>query len=61
MCICLESNETSLLSKPPVHRNLELERLIMRNQDEPSVLYNSMKLTDADMEIVAYYLLKDNT
>ncbi|CAF3972958.1 unnamed protein product [Adineta steineri] len=56
-----ESNETSLLSKPPVHRNLELERLIMRNQDEPSVLYNSMKLTDADMEIVAYYLLKDNT
>ncbi|CAF1099752.1 unnamed protein product [Adineta steineri] len=56
-----ESNETSLLSKPPAHTNRELERRIMTDQDEPSLLYNSMKLTDADMEIVAYYLLKDNT
>ncbi|CAF1535945.1 unnamed protein product, partial [Adineta steineri] len=57
------------LSKPPTHRNQKLEQLIDQFRDETSVVFIGVemmflidgKLTDDDMDIMAYYLLRDNT
>ena len=46
---------------PPKYRNQKLEKMINDNKNESSVYLNSEKLTDQDMEIVAYYLLRKNT
>jgi len=50
-----------LESKPTIYRNPELERKINDNKNEPSFSLSWESLTDDDMEIVAYYLLRNNT
>ncbi|CAF3878162.1 unnamed protein product [Adineta steineri] len=55
-----ESKKTSLLSEPPTYQNPELQRMINVGKIQPLIWFDKRKLTDADMEIVAYYLLQDN-
>ncbi|CAF1270042.1 unnamed protein product [Adineta steineri] len=54
------TKKTSLLSKPPTYKNPTLEQMISENQNTSSVSFDDMYLTDADIELVAYYLLRDN-
>ncbi|CAF1287932.1 unnamed protein product [Adineta steineri] len=53
-------NKTSLLSEPPTYQNPELQQMINDGKIQPLIWFDKRKLTDADMEIVAYYLLQDN-
>ncbi|CAF3580343.1 unnamed protein product [Adineta steineri] len=53
-------NKTSLLSEPPIYQNPELQQMINDGKIQPLIWFDKRKLTDADMEIVAYYLLQDN-
>ncbi|CAF1337511.1 unnamed protein product [Adineta steineri] len=55
-----ESKKTSLLSESPTYKNPELQRMINVGKIQPLIWFDKRKLTDADMEIVAYYLLQDN-
>jgi cytochrome c553 len=50
----------SLLASPPKHTNAKLEEIINKNKNESKINLNSKQLTDDDMAIVAYYLLKNN-
>jgi len=60
--ICLESKPTAtVLSKPPTYRNKRLEQMIDENKNESYVDFSDKDLTNDDMEIVAYYLLRNNT
>ncbi|CAF1086986.1 unnamed protein product [Rotaria sordida] len=47
-------------SSPPQYHNHELERIIADNKDSSELRLLSKKLTDEDMEIVAYYALRNN-
>lgn len=46
---------------PPKYRNEELEKLINDKKNESRVWLELKQLTDQDMKIVAYYLLRKNT
>ncbi len=56
------STSKSILSapSPPQYRNAELEQLIKKNKNSSSLSLRSMGLSDEDMEIVAYYALRNN-
>jgi hypothetical protein len=57
----LETKPTiNLLSSPPKHKNPELEQKINKNKDKSELNWCEEDLTDADMEIVGYYLLQNN-
>lgn len=43
------------------YNNLELENIIDNNKTNSNLYLSYKKLTDADMEIVASYALKNNT
>ncbi|CAF1206900.1 unnamed protein product [Rotaria sordida] len=47
-------------SSPPQYHNHELERIIADNKDSSRLDLLSKELTDEDMEIVAYYALRNN-
>jgi hypothetical protein len=51
---------TSLLSSPPIYKNPKLEQKINKHKDKSDLFFYGEKLTDADMEIVGYYLLRNN-
>ncbi|CAF3294186.1 unnamed protein product [Rotaria sp. Silwood2] len=57
--LSLETTSTSS-SSPPQYRNNELERMITDNKDSSELNLQSKGLTDQDMEIVAYYALRNN-
>ncbi len=44
----------------PKHQNATLEKLIAERKDETELSLSWKKLTDEDMEIVAYYALQEN-
>ncbi|CAF3717566.1 unnamed protein product [Adineta steineri] len=52
---------TSNNQESPPYQNPELEQMISKIKNESSITFDDKKLTGDDMEIVAYYLLKDNT
>ncbi|CAF1540590.1 unnamed protein product [Adineta steineri] len=52
---------TTVLSKPPTHRNQELEQMIDQNKEKAYLRFYGKNLTDDDMDIMAYYLLRNNT
>lgn len=58
--IRLEPISTTTKLQPPTYRNQTLEKIIKEQRDGSSVDLSSEELTADDMEIVAYYLLKDN-
>jgi hypothetical protein len=49
-----------LLSSPPKYKNPKLEQEIKENEEQSNVYLGNDDLTDADMEIVGYYLLRNN-
>ncbi len=50
----------SLLSSPPKHQNPELENIVKENQGKSKLYLTGKKLSDDDMEIVAYYLAQNH-
>jgi hypothetical protein len=60
-CIVLESNETISFQSPPKYTNKKLQQKINEKKNDSQVWLSAMKLTCEDMEIVGYYLLKNNT
>jgi hypothetical protein len=46
---------------PPKHRNKELQQIIKEKRNEKQINLIYKDLTCGDMEIVGYYLLRDNT
>jgi hypothetical protein len=46
--------------KPPKYRNPKLEKKIDENKHESSVDLSRASLTDDDIDLVAYYLLRNN-
>jgi hypothetical protein len=58
--ISLESKTTNLLSSPPKYKNQQLEQEIKENENESVLDLRELDLTDDDMEIVDYYLLRNN-
>jgi len=45
---------------PPKYRNPTLEQKIAEHGNQEKLSLSSMQLTDADMEIVAYYAIRTN-
>jgi hypothetical protein len=45
---------------PPKYRNPTLEQKIAEQGNQEELKLRSMELTDADMEIVAYYAIRTN-
>jgi hypothetical protein len=58
--IILESNKTTLLSSPSTYTNKKLQQIIDENKSKSNVSLKG-NLTNEDMEIVANYLLRNNT
>jgi hypothetical protein len=58
--IFLESKTTSLLSSPPKYKNQQLEQMIKENENKSKLDLEKRNLTDDDMEIVGYYVLRNN-
>jgi hypothetical protein len=48
------------LALPPKHKNAKLEQIIKENKNESITDLSWKGLTDDDIAIVAYYLLKNN-
>lgn len=48
------------VESPPKYRNTELEKRIAEKKDNSCLDLESLRLTDQDMEIVAYYALRSN-
>ncbi len=57
------STSKSILSapSPPQYRNAELEERINRNKTSSWLSLHCMELSNQDMEIVAYYALRNNS
>ena len=51
---------TTTLSSPPTYKNPELEQIINENKNEDSLGLGGKDLTGEDIEIVCYYLLRNN-
>ena len=45
----------------PKYKNAELEKRIPKNNNKSGLSLSWEKLTDQDMEIVAYYAIQENT
>jgi hypothetical protein len=60
MSISLESKTTSLSSSPPKYKNQKLEQKIKENENKSVLDLKKLDLTDNDMEIVGYYILRNN-
>ena len=58
--IFLASKTTVPPPSPPKYRNPTLEQTIAKNENQEKLQLNFMELSDADMEIVAYYALQRN-
>ena len=58
--MCLGAKTASLLSKPPSYKNPPLQQIIDEGKTESCLDLSGKKLTDADMELVSYYLLQNN-
>ncbi|CAF4839605.1 unnamed protein product, partial [Rotaria sp. Silwood1] len=56
-----ESKTTTLLSSPPTYKNQKLRQMIHENNDNSVLYLSNEQLTDNDMEIISYYLLRNNT
>jgi hypothetical protein len=56
----LVSKPATSTPSPPKFRNATLEQKIAEHENKEVLDLNSMKLTDADMEIVAYYAIQRN-
>jgi hypothetical protein len=61
MFVTLEANKTTTLSSPPTYINTKLQEIINQKKSDSSVRLRGQNLTCADMEIVGYYLLLNNT
>ena len=61
MFIILESNKPIPFSSPPIYTNTKLQQIINEKKSDSRVDLKNQKLTCADMEIVGYYLLLNNT
>ena len=61
MFIILESNKPIPFSSPPTYTNTKLQQIINQKKSDSEVDSRDEKLTCADMEIVGYYLLFNNT
>jgi hypothetical protein len=59
--ILSETNLTFPTSSPPTYRNSDLEKIIADNKEAKTLHLDSECLTDQDMEIVAYYVLRNTT
>ncbi len=59
--IILELNKTISLPIPSTYTNTKLQQIIDEQRSEPIVWLNDKNLIDADMVIVVYYLLRNNT
>lgn len=60
MSICLELQTTTVLSKPPTYKNRKLQYRISENKNKSSFIFGGERLIASDMEIVVYYLLRNN-
>jgi hypothetical protein len=56
----LASKPIAPVTPPPEYRNIELEEIIAENKGGSSLNLNRMRLSDQDMQIVAYYALRNN-
>ncbi len=56
--ILLETSLELLAPSPPHYRNYNLEQIITNHKDGVELDLCYKRLTDQDMEIVAYYLLR---
>lgn len=59
--IISEVKKTNLSLSPPTYTNARLQRIINEKKDDVHVDLSYKKLTNEDMEIVSYYLLRNNT
>ncbi|CAF1315392.1 unnamed protein product [Rotaria sordida] len=56
-----ETAQPALIEVPsPQYRNARLEKKIAENKEKKELSLRWMHLTDADMEIVAYYVIRKN-
>ena len=53
-------NDLFIEPEPPKFRNPKLEKLIENNKNGKILSLKGMKLTDQDMEIVAYYGIRND-
>jgi hypothetical protein len=60
LLISLESKTTDLLLSPPIYKNQKLEQWIKLNGNNLELDLGCLDLTDDDMKIVGYYLLRNN-
>ena len=49
------------LDPPPEHKNTSLEQKVNKCENKTHGSFSSLQLTDDDMSIIAYYLLRDNS
>ncbi|CAF4411781.1 unnamed protein product, partial [Rotaria sp. Silwood2] len=52
------SKSAIIVPPPPEFRNLTLEQKIAEHENDACLSLDEMELSDADMEIVAYYAIR---
>ncbi|CAF3675920.1 unnamed protein product [Rotaria sordida] len=55
-----KSKTTTLLPSPPAYKNRALQQMIDENNNNSVLYLSNEQLIDDDMEIVSYYLLRNN-
>lgn len=46
---------------PPTYKNQQLQQMISENKNNSVLYFSNEQLIDNDMEIISYYLLRNNT